>query len=138
MAQSLRQRTAGVFLCVLPGFMAGGLHAQGMTDPTEPPPIPSSAAPGDTAAPSAPSAPSLQFVMMTGKRTEAIIDGKLVQVGDRVGDSRVVKISQYEATLRGPGGVQTLRMFPEVRMQVSKNSPDNSGAARHDKKIDKK
>ena len=135
MAQSLRQRTAGILLCLLPGLMAGELHAQGMTDPTEPPSNPSAAAPGGT---TAPSGPSLQFVMMAGKRTEAIIDGKMVQVGDRVGAARVVKISQYEAVLQGPGGAQTLRMFPEVRMQAPAISADSSRPARHDKKTDKK
>lgn len=135
MAQSLRRRATGALLCLALGVMAAGLHAQAMTDPTEPPSNPSSSASVGSAASSG---PSLQFVMMAGKRAEAIIDGKLVQVGDRVGAARVVKISQYEAVLQGPGGAQTLRMFPEVVMQAPTTPADASRPARHDKKTDKK
>ena len=46
----------------------------------------------------------VQGIMYDLVRPWAIVDGKTVYVGDRVGDSRVKAISKSTITLEGPGG----------------------------------
>jgi hypothetical protein len=53
-------------------------------------------------------APKLQAVVYDPKRPSAIISGKSVFVGDRVGDLRVVKITRESATLVGAGQTNLL------------------------------
>ena len=83
--------------------------AQGMGDPTQPPLAPQRTASG-FAAPD--SGPVLQSILISQFRTEAIVSGKVVHAGDRVGNARVVKISESEVVLRNENGLQTLKLFP--------------------------
>ena len=83
--------------------------AQGFADPTQPPLAPQRTASG-IAAPD--SGPALQSILISQYRTEAIISGKVVHAGDRVGNARVVKISESEVVLRNENGLQTLKLFP--------------------------
>ena len=57
-------------------------------------------------------------------RPVAVIGGKTVVLGDRVGDARLVKLTEREAVLRGPEGTTRLYLTPQVeqRMIVSPKS----------------
>lgn len=59
----------------------------------------------------------------------AVIDGQLVPVGGRVGEARLVRVTETEAVLEGPEGVERLYLTPDVdkKMSVTK------GAARRQK-----
>lgn len=59
--------------------------------------------------------PRLQSVVLPrqGKPT-AVISGQTVRLGERYGDSRLVRISENEVVLDGPQGVQRLSLTPEV------------------------
>lgn len=59
----------------------------------------------------------------------AVIDGQLVPVGGRVGEARLVLVTETEAVLEGPEGVERLYLTPDVdkKMSVTK------GAARRQK-----
>jgi hypothetical protein len=37
----------------------------------------------------------------------------VLRIGDRLGNARVIKISQYEVVLRGKNCLQTLKMYPD-------------------------
>ena len=52
-------------------------------------------------------------VSANGYDNVALIDGQLVQAGDRVGDSTVVSIDDNGVVLRGPKGPQRLSLIPE-------------------------
>lgn len=52
-------------------------------------------------------------VSATGHDNVALIDGQLVQAGDRVGDSTVVSIDDNGVVLRGAKGPQRLSLTPE-------------------------
>lgn len=56
----------------------------------------------------------LQSVLKSGDGATAIIGGKVVRLGDRVGEARLVRLSETEAVLRGPQGVERLFLVPDV------------------------
>jgi hypothetical protein len=52
----------------------------------------------------------LQAILLSPKRPSAVISGKTVFVGDKVGDLRVMAIDQESATLAGTGGTKVLNL----------------------------
>ena len=98
---------AGV-LVALAGLPAAA-SAQGLPDPTRPPAA--LQAPSDT--PAQPAALQLQSVLTgSGRTPAAVISGKLVLLGGRVGDATLVRVSERAAVLRAPRGETTLPLMP--------------------------
>lgn len=97
--------------------LSGLAQAQGLPDPTRPP-----VGVNATVQIELPSGPTLQLIRtLEGKRI-AIISGQTVKVGTKFGDAKVMRIDEDRVVLRGPDGVQTLKLFPEVE-----KSPAASG-----------
>lgn len=85
--------------------------AFGFEDPTRPPgAATAAAAPGAEA----PAPTRLESVLIAPDRRIAVISGQQVRPGGRVGDATVVSITEGAVVLRGPGGLETLRLFPNV------------------------
>jgi MSHA biogenesis protein MshK len=88
--------------------------AQVLNDPTKPPAStslsPEEAAPGEAAV-----APSrLQSVLISPSRRTAVIDGRAVTIGDRVGDATLVAIAPSEVILQRGAERQALKLHPGV------------------------
>jgi hypothetical protein len=68
----------------------------------------------------APAPPTLQSVQLrhTGEAT-ALVDGRLLRVGDAVGDSKVVAIDLQGVQLQGPGGSQRLWLLAALVQRPS-------------------
>ena len=100
---------AGALLAVAPG-----VFAQALVDPTRPP----DAAPVLGSAVSAGAArPQLQSVLVSnrpGGRRLAVIDGRSVRVGDKVGGAVVVGIGEASVVLRRGKILETLRLYPQT------------------------
>ena len=113
MAEHMNRRLWRKCLCAALWMAAAGsgqfAAAQGLGDPTQPPVAPQRTVSG-FAAPDL--GPALQSILISQFRTEAIVSGKVVHIGDRVGNARVVKISESEVLLRNENGLQTLKLFP--------------------------
>ena len=76
------------------------------------PPVGVRAAGGE---PGEPAGPVLQSVLIPKSgRPLAVIDGQQVRLGERYGESRLVKLSEREAVLDGPNGSERLRLTPDV------------------------
>ncbi len=88
--------------------LAASAAAQTLVDPMRPP-----AAQGDGDAAVRPAGPVLEQIVLGDGRRFAVISGRKVAVGDRVGDATVVAIGPDQVTLRG-GTRQVLRMFPRA------------------------
>jgi MSHA biogenesis protein MshK len=88
--------------------------AQPLRDPTRPP---SATALQETneAAPS-----RLQSVLISPTRKIAVIDGRTVRLGERVGDATLVAIAPSEVTLQRGAQYETLRMHPAVEKKAVK------------------
>ena len=96
--------------CLLPFAAAGAADA--LQDPTRPPAELSM--PQGSAGALVPSGTQLQSVQISAYQRSAIISGQHVKVGDKIGDARVVMITENEVVLKGGNGLQTLKLFPNV------------------------
>lgn len=116
MAHRLIPVLAGLACCV-----AGApVFAQPfLADPTRPPAALSQETPEEAAA-----VPILQSVVIPRKgRPVAVIGGQTVRVGEKFGESRLVRLSEREAVLEGPSGIERLPLTPDVEKTdiVTKN-----------------
>ncbi len=98
-------------------------QAQSGIDPTRPPAVMTAPvmAPGGYVAPRIERAqPLLQSILVSrrpGGRRVAVIDGKIVRQGERVGGATVVAIGTYEVVLRRGSKTETLKLFrPATRV----------------------
>ena len=101
-----------------------------LPDPTRPPPeiialLPASAGAAVLAA------PRLQSVMISASGRSAIIDGQRYKVGDKIGDTRLVKISENEIVLASAGGRQTMTLFMPVKQVPPPDVPAPRRAPRN-------
>jgi len=90
--------------------MSLAVHAESLPDPTRPP----ANLDGGATATAQPSGPALQVIRTINGKRSAMISGQEVKSGSRVGDAVVMRIDEDRVLLRGPGGIQTLKLFPEV------------------------
>ena len=103
-----RMNPLAIALAALAGLPAAA-HAQGLPDPTRPP----AALQAPTEASAAPATLQLQSVLLgTGRTPAAVISGRLVLQGGRVGDAKLVRVSERSAVLKGPRGETTLALMP--------------------------
>lgn len=101
---------AAALLACVPVFV----HAQTVTDPTRPPAsaLPEPAQRSTEAAARAPrapatpaSAPQLQSIQLPRQGApSALVDGRIVRIGERIGDQTVVSIDAQGVLLRGARG----------------------------------
>lgn len=112
------------------GMGTCAVGAQSLPDPTRPPSVARANAPAASTAPSETPMPVLQSVLIAKDRRMAIISGQRFDIGDHVGDARIVRITETEVLLRSGAGQTTLKLFPQV-LKRTKNitGPGNTGAA---------
>jgi hypothetical protein len=79
----------------------------------------------------------LQSVLISPERRSAIINGRLVALGDSFAGYQVAGIGESEVLLRSGGETRTLRLFPDVNMlsveAMAEREKRKAGAARKDK-----
>lgn len=97
-------RRALILLCCVAATCAA--QAAPFADPTRPPRAPET----DRAA--AAGGPRLESVLIAPDRRVAVISGQQVTVGSRFGDAEVVRITESEVLIRGPAGVESLKLLP--------------------------
>lgn len=52
-------------------------------------------------------------------RATAVIDGQVVRLGERVGGARLLRLTESEAVLEGPEGVERLYLTPDVDKKMN-------------------
>lgn len=69
--------------------------------------------------------PVLQSVMIPKKgKPVAVIGGQEIRLGDLYGESRLIKLTEREAVLEGPSGIEHLMLTPGVeKIIITKKSP---------------
>lgn len=60
-------------------------------------------------------------ILRKGGKPAALINGTVVELGGRVGESRLVKVSEDHVVLRGPQGDETLRLTPAAEKKPVRN-----------------
>jgi hypothetical protein len=108
--------------------------AEPVLDPTRPMAAllgePADAGPAKAARSAAPAAsapaaasPRLQSVQTSNSgAASALLDGRLVRVGDRVGEQSVAAIDRRGLTLRGPRGEQRLSLLTGITQTASRSA----------------
>ncbi len=93
-------------------FAWGSAASQVLRDPTEPPWGAGAASPSMG---SSGTSTALQSVIVSQGRKLALIDGRMYQTGDKVGDATIASISADEVTLRGPEGIKVLKLVASLK-----------------------
>ena len=93
-----------ILLGVCAAFSAA---AQALRDPTRPPMVDP-----NSGGEAAPAVQRLQSTLLSKGRRLAIIDGRTVALGDKVGDATLVALSESEAVLRRGDELERLRLLP--------------------------
>lgn len=84
-----------------------------VTDPTRPPGA--LMAPESSGGAVAPVAGGVQTVIVRPKgKSAAVINGQYVEVGGKLGDKKVVRISESEVVLQGEGGRDVMKVMPDI------------------------
>lgn len=95
-------------------LVAAATEADGLPDPLRPPT--SMLAPATAADPAA--APGadlvLQSIVLADDRRVALVNGRPLRVGDRLGPWRLVRVGDADATLRGPDGERVLTLWTGI------------------------
>ena len=102
-------------------LLAAAQHAafaQGIADPTLPPPGFSTSENAEEAV----RGPVLQSIMIRPHSRSAIISGERVTLGGNYGNARVTAIRETEVVLRSNSGTEVLRLYPDVHMKPSQSA----------------
>ncbi|MDZ4253723.1 MAG: hypothetical protein U1A72_14235 [Sulfuritalea sp.] len=92
-------------------FVAPWALAQ-LPDPTRPP---AQMMTPDSGGAAAPVESGMQTVIVRRKgKSGAVINGQYVEVGGKLGDKRVTRISEREVVLQGEGGREVIRLIPSI------------------------
>ncbi len=97
-----------------------------LPDPTRPP---AAMMVPDSANPSAqPMESGVQTIIVRPRgKSGAVIDGRYVEVGQMIGDRRIVKITESEVVLRGAAGREVLKAMPAIeKLPVRQSVPVKS------------
>jgi hypothetical protein len=112
-------------LLVAIALAATAALAQDLADPLRPP----NARPEkESAAAPALTGSGLRGIWSVGSRRYAVLDNQVVEVGTRIGEQRVTRITDTEVTLTGPEGPNTLSIAIGIEKTVKK--PTTAVAAR--------
>ena len=60
----------------------------------------------------------LQSILVSPQRRQAVISGRTVGIGDRVGDAQVIEILPYEVVLQRGGQEVRMRLMARLNKQV--------------------
>ena len=88
-------------------------QAQVLSDPMRPPAF---AAPGGAGEQTSGGVPVLQSTLLSKGRRIAMIDGKPMNVGDRIGAASIIAIDPSTVTLREGKTTTALRLFQAVKL----------------------
>ena len=110
---------------------AGLAFAQAVADPTRPPaaamePTPASAGAGNAAGVAASGFQAV--ILRQGRKPVAVINGQMVELGGKVNDATLVRLSESEAVLQGPSGREVLQLTPAAEKSSNLKRKPAKGA----------
>lgn len=104
--------------------------AQAVSDPTRPPaamePTPASTGAGTAAGVAASGFQAV--ILRQGRKPVAVINGQMVELGGKVNDATLVRLSESEAVLQGPSGREVLQLTPAAEKSSNLKHKPAKGA----------
>ena len=111
MAGSVKSLSAPWILALLLPLCTSPAAGEALPDPTRPPEAMLAGAPGEMHG----SGLVLQSVLMgKGRKPAAIISGQVVRLGGKIGDARLIRLTESRVVLASPEGETTLQLTPAV------------------------
>ncbi len=102
-----------LFLLLLAGFAGMGPAVAQVPDPTRPPDV--MIPPESSGGVVVPTESGVQTIILRPKgKSSAVINGQYVEVGDTLGDKKVLKIAESEVVLQGEGGREIMKVTPDI------------------------
>ncbi len=97
-----------------------------LPDPTRPP---DSLEGGAAAKPGGPAlSAGLQTVILRkGRKPVALINGEMVELGGKLGEATLIRLSEREAVLQGPLGREVLRLTPSAQKRSADGKRASNG-----------
>jgi MSHA biogenesis protein MshK len=96
-------------------MLAGWVHAQGMPDPTRPPVTVMDGAAGGAGQPAeVPQSGLHSIIHREGGKSAAVINGRYVELGGKVGDATLTRINEDSVELRSASGRETMYLTPGI------------------------
>jgi MSHA biogenesis protein MshK len=68
----------------------------------------------------------LQSIIISPQRRAAIIDGKMVSLGGKYGNSRLVEVHENSVVLQNAHGRRVMEMFPKVNVTKDETMPQEN------------
>ena len=106
---------APIIAFFLAAAASGTVWAQVPNDPMRPPAAYVNGGNGGSEA----GGPVLQSVMISPTLKAAIINGEMVKLGGKLGNAKLVKVSESEVVLKSGDETQVLKMYPGVDKHAS-------------------
>jgi hypothetical protein len=119
-----------LILLLVGGVLGAGFALAQVPDPTRP--AAAAVVPDVTGAVAAPVESGVQTVILRPNgKSAAVINGQYVEVGDKLGDKRVLKISESEVVLQGGSGreVVVIKMTPAIEKTMARKTTANTSRA---------
>jgi len=105
---------------IFAGFVVGATALAQVPDPTRPAGALMTPETGSVAAPVESGVQTV--ILRPGGKSAAVINGQYVAVGDKLGDKRVVKISESEVVLKGESGREVIKVMPAIEKVPAKKT----------------
>jgi MSHA biogenesis protein MshK len=97
-----------------------------LRDPTRPPANALGTAKPVAAKPASRNRLVLQTVVISEQRRTAVINGRVMSVGDTISGFTVAKIREAEVVMKGSKGTRTLRLYPAVNKIATTTLPEET------------
>ena len=111
----------GLLPLLLAGFLGIGPAVAQVADPTRP--AGALMTPESLGGVAAPAGNGVQAVIVRLKgKSAAVINGQYVELGGKLGDKRVAKISESEVVLTGEGGREVIKVTPAIEKVPAKKT----------------
>lgn len=133
LAAAIQQMPAAI-LAILAVAVAPFAAAQALPDPTRPPPGFFTPPQNDAAPVRAPAALVVESILVSPARRFATISGQTVGVGDKIGEAKVVAITEDAVSLQTGKVRETLKLFPGFEKQPAAGDLGNKAGGRSLKK----
>jgi hypothetical protein len=93
------------------------LAAQELLDPTRPA-VSLDSTSGVISVGSHSTAQRLSMIIIKDSQRAAIIDGRIFELGDRYGSSKVIEVNANNIVLQSAAGRRVMQLFPTVKMNI--------------------
>jgi MSHA biogenesis protein MshK len=111
-----------IVAAIVLGSAVGQAAAQALSDPMRPANVLEGAAEVRASA----AGPVLQSVLISRERKVAVINGKAMKIGDRMGEATLVSIEVAEVILESRGTLQVLKLYPNAQKRTGAQSGEGS------------